>query len=406
MSRILITGNNEAIDREDVTSVLIAEKHEWRVIDVPTAPNLLRSWRPDAVIVDVPGAEIFDGAGIVAALRAGEAPGSRAIVIVLSFDETPEARVAALQAGADVYLKKPINPFEFRARLIGLLGQRPAPAKAVAERAGDGKIVTFYGAKGGAGATTVAINTAIALRRKTNGRICLIDGNFQFGDHRVFLDFGNDRPGIDNIVAEGIEPENILQNLVHHETEIDLLLAPKSPELADLIGPDAVTAILEQLRRRFDYVVIDIERHVDERALRILDLSDMVCLVMTADLPCLKNMRLALEMLRGLDFAEDRIRLLLNREGAFTGINAREVETALGRRIDYAIANDFRSEIAAVNSGKPTMVARPDSPLGLGFTRLAEAIIDPKPAERVGAFDKKKSGGLLAAVNKSPGARR
>ena len=59
-----------------------------------------------------------------------------------------------------------------------------------------GKVLAFYGAKGGVGTTTIAINSAIALHRELGRRVVLVDGNLQFGDHRVFLDLGLDRKSV------------------------------------------------------------------------------------------------------------------------------------------------------------------------------------------------------------------
>src|SRR5664279_6405147 len=111
MARILITGNNESEDRANITAVLVAEGHEWRLGEILTAASILRSWRPAAVIVDVPGPD-FDGAAITASLRAGETPGTRVPLIVITSEASSEATATTLHAGADVVMIKPINPFE------------------------------------------------------------------------------------------------------------------------------------------------------------------------------------------------------------------------------------------------------------------------------------------------------
>ena len=89
--------------------------------------------------------------------------------------------------------------------------------------------------------------------------------------------------------------------------------------------------ILDQLRTAYDYILIDIDKKLDEINLRILDLADVIFVVMTADLSCLKNVRLVLETIANLGYEHDKVRLVLNRSNAFTGINVKNAEGALKR---------------------------------------------------------------------------
>ena len=112
-----------------------------------------------------------------------------------------------------------------------------------------GRILAFYGAKGGVGTTTIAINSAIALHRELGRRVALVDGNLQFGDHRVFLDLGLDRKSIVDVVSAPTIDIDLMKNvLVRHDSGIDLLLAPPSPETAELVTQDDLPQILDQLR--------------------------------------------------------------------------------------------------------------------------------------------------------------
>ena len=90
------------------------------------------------------------------------------------------------------------------------------------------------------GTTTIAINAAIALHRELGRKVALVDGNLQFGDHRVFLDLGLDRRSIvDVVTAPSIDIDLIQQILVRHDSGVDLLLAPPSPETAELVTSGA-----------------------------------------------------------------------------------------------------------------------------------------------------------------------
>ena len=113
-----------------------------------------------------------------------------------------------------------------------------------------------------------------------------------------------------------------------------------------------------------------------------MDVAHTVYVVMTADLPCLKNVRLVLETISHLGYSDDKVKLILNRSNAFTGINVKNAESALKRRIDYQIINEYRSAIGALNSGAPFMFTKADSVLGrnvLDFVRAMEKDLDQRP---------------------------
>ena len=78
-----------------------------------------------------------------------------------------------------------------------------------------GRVHAYYGAKGGVGTTTIAINAAIALQG-LGRRVCLVDGNLQFGDHRVFLDLGLDRKSIVDVVSAPAMDADLVKSIVQH----------------------------------------------------------------------------------------------------------------------------------------------------------------------------------------------
>src|SRR4029078_4742892 len=158
-----------------------------------------------------------------------------------------------------------------------------------------GRVLAMYGAKGGVGTTTIAINAAIALHRELGRKVCLVDGHLQFGDPRVFLDLGLDRKSIVDIVtAPTIDGDLIRQVLVKHDSGGDPLLAPPSPHTAELVIPEHLPQIIDNLRGLYDYILIDIDKRLDDVNLGVLEVADTMFVVMTADLSCLKNVRLVL----------------------------------------------------------------------------------------------------------------
>ena len=161
---------------------------------------------------------------------------------------------------------------------------------------------------------------------------------------------------------------------------MDLLLAPPTPEAADLVmerqrsDPADLSHLIGLLRRAYDYTLVDMAKNIDDFNLQLFDEADLIFVVMTADLSCLKNVRLVLETMGHLGYEKAKIQLVLNRSNAYTGINVANAESALGRKIDYQVINEYRAAISALNSGEPFMSSRPDSPLGRSVSDFTKAI--------------------------------
>jgi pilus assembly protein CpaE len=124
----------------------------------------------------------------------------------------------------------------------------------------------------------------------------------------------------------------------------------------------------------YDYVVVDVEKRLGDLTLSVLDHADLIFVVMTADLSCLKNVRLVLEALGRVGYESSKVKLLLNRSNAFTGISVQAAEGALKRQFEIKITNEYRVAISAQNSGTPFTVSKPDSPLSREISVLAAAV--------------------------------
>jgi len=219
------------------------------------------------------------------------------------------------------------------------------------------------------------LGRVIALHRELGRKVALVDGNLQFGDHRVFLDLGLDRKSIVDVVSAGSIDEDIVRSvMVKHESGIDLLLAPPSPEAAELVTHEHLPEILGHLQSLYDYVLVDIDKRLDDVNLGIIESAETMFVVMTADLSCLKNVRLVLETLGQLGYSKSKVKLVLNRSNAFTGISVKNAEGALKRTIDHQVVNEYRGAISALNTGAPFMFTKADSVLGRSMLDFARTI--------------------------------
>jgi pilus assembly protein CpaE len=390
-TKVLVVDDDLNIQRVLVFT-LKQEGHDVVVSSDGTAGvEMARSSEPDLILMDASMPKL-DGFAATQQIRGAE-HGRRVPIIMLLSDDSVEERVKALRAGADDIIVKPFHPLELMARIKALLAPRGGAAQRESgQQPTLGQLCLFYGAKGGVGTTTIAINSAIALARDLKRGTGLLDANLQFGDMRVFLDLGLDNASIVNAIGEpDLDAELLRKLMVKHHSGVELLLAPPSPEDADIVverqrqHPESLTNLLNLSRRLYDYTLVDMVKTIDDFNLQLFDEADVIFVVMTADLSCLKNVRLVLETMSALGFERSKVQLVLNRSNAFTGIDVGKAEQALGRKIDYQVINDFRGATSALNSGEPFMSSRPDSPLGRSVTDFARALDSELAGEAVAA---------------------
>ena len=374
--------------RQDGYEVLVAA-------DGVAGVEMAASEHPDVIVMDIamPGQ---DGYAATQQIRAGETD-MHVPILMLAAEVDGDQRIRGLRAGADDFILKPFHPLELSARVKALLARSQAtkgaaPRRAAGHGLSSGKLWVFYGAKGGVGTTTIAINTAIALAREKR-RTALVDANLQFGDLRVFLDIGFDQRSIVDAVSEPELDADLMRDIMlTHATGVDLLLAPPSPEAADIVAerqrqdPSSITNLFNVIRRTHDFTLVDTAKTIDDFNLQLMDEADVIFVVLTADLSCLKNVRLVIETMENLGYERDKVQLVLNRSHAYTGINVGNIEAALQRPIEHQVINEYRAAISALNSGEPVMWTRPDVPLARSVRDFARAIArDPAAKEPVAA---------------------
>ena len=394
-ARILVVTDDLGLQRLLSTALEGEDRHVRLVANGDQALAMWSSEPPHLAVIDCSVAGL-DAWSLLAAVRTA-AKGVHVPVVMLGPDDAA-AKVRGLRTGADDYQVLPVHPAELVARVRRLLVRfppggtpvaraavaTPPPTEAAHPAATLGQVIAFYGAKGGVGTTTLSINSAIALHRQLRRSVVLVDANLQFGDHRVFLDVGNDRYSIvDAVTSPGIDAELLSTLVVHHDSGIDLLVAPTRPEEAEHVSAERhhMATVVETLRRMYDYVVVDLDKRLDDHSLDVISTADRMLVVLTADLSCIKNVRLVLETMTQIGVPDETVELVLNRSNAYTGIGPRSIESVLKRSIAYQVVNDYRTAISALNSGEPFCQTRPDAPVARSILDVVRAI-DSHPRER------------------------
>ena len=228
---------------------------------------------------------------------------------------------------------------------------------------------------------------------ETNGRVCLVDANLQFGDVGVLLNLNpKNRSMLDAV--DGGEPDRDITNsvVIDHSTGIRVLLAPPSPEGADLVTPAYLRRMVDFLRESHDFVVVDLPSALNDHSLAIMDAADQIVVLTALEITTIKNVRLFLEVADQLEYDRSKIRLVVNRSDSAQGIRIADVEASIRRSIDGTIVSDGRLAVLAVNRGVPFVVSHPDGALSRDITKLARTLA----GDAIAAKDTPNKRGLFA----------
>jgi pilus assembly protein CpaE len=238
-----------------------------------------------------------------------------------------------------------------------------------------GKVITVYSPKGGTGCTTIAVNLAIALNNEDT-RTALVDANLQFGDVAIFVN----EQGKNTILelaprVDELEPDVVEEILINHASSgLRILAAPQRPEMAEKISTDQFTKVVQYLQKMYAYVVVDTAHILSDVTLSVIDISDVIVLVTTQEIPSIKNARLFLDLMQTMGIGKDRIVFSMNRYDKRIAITPERVSENLKHEISVTIPLDEKIAITAVNRGVPFMLDNKSQPVGRGVISLAEAV--------------------------------
>ncbi len=248
----------------------------------------------------------------------------------------------------------------------------------------DGKVVTFFSPKGGVGRTTIAVNTAVSAAIDLHQRVVVVDASLQFGDVGVLLNMSPKNNTIVDVVRElagGADVDFIDSQVVDHSSGVRVLLAPPSPEQAELVTPDHVSAIISALRTTHDLVVVDAWPWLNDTTMTFLDQSDLVVALLTLEISNIKNLRQFLELVSTLGYSDDKLKLVLNRANSAYGIRVQDVEQSIGRKIDHSIVSDGQTVVYALNRGVPFVSGNKHARVSQDVAKLTKSIAGERRAD-------------------------
>lgn len=350
------------------------------------AVQMAKEHKPDIILMDInmPGID-----GIGASQQITESVPTVQIII-MSVQSDPNYLRRAMMAGARDFLTKPFGGDELVAAIRRVHDKRPTVAATPAHQPRqtsslpdepmalpEGNLIAVYSPKGGAGCTTVAINLAVALARRGR-RTVLVDGSLQFGDVSVMLNM-KAVTSIADLSDRGNELDQDLINSISqvHRSNLNVLLAPPRPEMADVVTEENIKQLLAALKESFDFIIVDTTSYLSEKTLAILDIADRIVLIAQQNLSSLKNVSRFFDLAESLEYETQKVWLVVNRAKGKQGkgISVHDVGKALKRPIYGTIPDDEITVSDASNRGVPMVMGEHQKKaISLSVIKVADQI--------------------------------
>jgi pilus assembly protein CpaE len=202
-----------------------------------------------------------------------------------------------------------------------------------------GKLLTFVGAKGGSGTTTVACNFAVSLARESNQSTILIDLDLPLGDSAIHLGVSSEHSTMNALQNFNRLDWTLFSKLLtQHESGLMVLAAPGQYSNAE-VSDEAVQKLLAVARNHFDYVVVDAGSRPDQKTSTIFKYASTIFLVTQIDVTELRNANRIIS--RFFVESSSRLQIVVNRfTEAASGIKESDISNALTRPPDWKIPND------------------------------------------------------------------
>jgi pilus assembly protein CpaE len=325
----------------------------------------IQTVKPDVVLVDIPA----DNA--ILALRAIELLHQElppvALFAVGSISQ-PQVIVGAMRAGAREFIERPTTTTDLLEAFVRLT----AAQRKVNREGTSGKVFTVVNAKGGSGATTVAVNLALALQ-SAHGNTALVD-LAPLGHTALHM---NLKPLFS--VADAIRnlhrlDSSLLESfMTRHGAGLQLLAGPNIPVAVEPSTAE-FARLFDMLIGHFRYVVVDASTRLDPTTRLVCNLSQAVLMVANADVASLWSASRVQQYL-GESGGHERVSLVLNRFRKIPGFSEADAEAAAGVRLLWKIPNQYFAVSTAIDRGVP-VVGQNYTEIGRAFTGLAARLTE------------------------------
>ena len=368
----------------DGTSVarVVQSCPNYPVVASDAALRRIQGACPDVVLVDVPS---DNGTLALRAIELIHHEVREPAIFAVGSMSQPQIIVTAMRSGAREFIQRPTTTNDLLEAFVRLA----ATQRKVSHKGSRGKVFTVVNAKGGSGATTTAVNLALALQ-SAHGGVGLID-IAPLGHSALHM---NLKPLFS--MADAIQnlhrlDSSLLESfMTRHSGGLQLLAGPSAPVP---IEPSTAefARLFDLLVSHFRYVVVDASSRVDATTRLVSNLSEAVLLVAHADVASLWS-AMRIQQYLSETGGRERLHLVLNRFRKIAGFSESDAEAASGLKLLWKIPNQYFAVSSAIDRGIPVMQHN-HTELARSFIELAGRLTENDPEV------KRKSWSLFKTVS-------
>jgi pilus assembly protein CpaE len=238
-------------------------------------------------------------------------------------------------------------------------------------------IVAVFSAKGGAGATTLAINTAAALARKFPRQVLLVDLAAPFGHAALFADLIATGSIASATKASEVDFESVLRgNIVNHRTGMGVLPGTLRPEEVDTLTGERVGRVLDVVVAWQKVIVVDLGTSLAEAALAVIERAECLVVVVPPEIAAMTDARRALAIFRDImNVPDNRMELVLNQRSPHPPLDRAAIESILGRKMSVVVGFDDSRPEDSTLAGGLVLQHDPSSIVSRGATDIARVVL-------------------------------
>jgi pilus assembly protein CpaE len=268
-------------------------------------------------------------------------------IFAVSSDAQPDVIIQAMRSGCREYLFKPLVRDQLLQAITRAGGRRERKDRS------NSHIMTFIGAKGGCGVTTIATQLAAMLASSGSKKTLMLDLHPSLGDAALYLGFTNSKYHAYELMenTDRLDAELLQSIALHHSSGLDILPAPNDFETTRHAGSGAISQMFNFLRLWYEFILIDIPAGLNEYTEKLISHSDQLYIVTVAEVSALRNASRIVDYLDQEDVPDDKVRVILNRYEKRSPIPESQIEKLIQRKIFWTVPNQYHQAVKTISSG-------------------------------------------------------